>query len=71
MTIRQVRAWRPLKDSVTYRLQVAMDNPLSVKQLEALQEGIGKTPNQRNAKTLEAVLLDQLVEVHAEVGVAQ
>lgn len=42
-----------------------MNDSFPVKQLEALEQGVGKPSNQRYAETLEVVLLDELVEVHA------
>ena len=42
-----------------------MDDSLLVKELEALEQGVGKPPNQRNTEPLEVVLLYQLIEVHA------
>lgn len=47
-------------------LQVAVDDAVLVQRVQALQDGVGKLPDQREAKALELVFLDELVQVHAE-----
>ena len=42
-----------------------MDDSFSSKQLEALEEGVGKPTDERCAKSLEVVLLDQLIQIHS------
>ena len=42
-----------------------MDDFLLGKELEALEEGVGKAAYEGNTEALEVVLLDQLVQVHA------
>ena len=41
-----------------------MDDLLSVQQLQAVQQGVGKLSNERYTEALEVVLLDELIEVH-------
>lgn len=43
-----------------------MNYPVFVQSIQALQDGVGELANQRQAEALELVLLDELVEVHAE-----
>ena len=42
-----------------------MDDSFSSKQLEALEEGVGKPADERCAESLEVVLLDQLIQIHS------
>ena len=50
---------------MAYWFEVAVDDSVTLQQLQALQEGVGKAANESDAETLEAVLLDQLIQVHA------
>lgn len=43
-----------------------MDDAVLVQQVQTLQDGVGELPDQREAEALELVLLDKLIEVHAE-----
>lgn len=43
-----------------------MDYAVLVEQIQTLQDGVGELPDQREAEALELVLLDKLIEVHAE-----
>lgn len=43
-----------------------MDDAILVQCIQTLQDGVGKLPDQREAKALKLVLLDELVQVHAE-----
>lgn len=43
-----------------------MDDAILVQQVQTLQNGVGELPDQREAEALELVLLDELVQVHAE-----
>ena len=40
-----------------------MDDPLSVKKFQALQQRVGKPADEGNTETLEVVLLDELIQV--------
>ena len=48
------------------RFQVAVDNPVAVEHVEALEDGVAELTHEGRAETLELVPLDELVEVHAE-----
>lgn len=43
-----------------------MDDPVLVQRVQTLQDGVGELPDQREAEALELVLLDELVQVHAQ-----
>lgn len=43
-----------------------MDDVVLVQRVQTLQDGVGELPDQREAEALELVLLDELVQVHAE-----
>lgn len=47
-------------------LEVAVDDAVLVQRVQTLQDGVGELPDQREAEALELVLLDELVQVHAE-----
>ena len=47
-------------------LQIAVDDAVPMKSVEALENRVGEFPHQGEAEPLELVLLDQLVEVHAQ-----
>ncbi len=49
----------------TYRFEVTVYDSLACQELQALEQSIGKAPDERNAEPLEVVLLDQLVQVDA------
>ena len=57
----------------THWFEVAVNDPLLLKQFEAEQEGVRKASDEREAEALKAVLLDQLIQVHPAcmAGVAQ
>ena len=44
-----------------YRLEVAVDDLFPVQHLQALEQRVGKAPNQGQAEALEVVLLDQFI----------
>ena len=48
------------------RFEVAVNDSIPVEGVEALENGVGEFPHQGEAEPLELVLLDQLVEVHAQ-----
>jgi len=48
------------------RLQVTVDDVVPVQGVQTLQDGVSKLPDQREAEALELVLLDQLIQVHAQ-----
>lgn len=43
-----------------------MDDSVPTQRLQALQDGVGKLPDQLQAEALELVPLDELVQVHAQ-----
>ena len=43
-----------------------MDDAVLVQRVQTLQDGVGELPDQREAEALELVLLDELVQIHAE-----
>lgn len=47
-------------------LQVAVDDSVAAQGLQALQDGVCKLPDQRQAETLELIALDELIQVHAQ-----
>lgn len=46
--------------------EVAVDDAVLLQRFQTLEDGVGELPDQREAEALELVLLDELVEVHAE-----
>lgn len=57
-------AWLFQQD--VFWLEVAVDDPVSIQHIQTQQDGVGKLSNQCQAKPLELVLLDQLIQIHAE-----
>lgn len=47
-------------------LEVAVDDAVLVQRVQTLQDRVGELPDQREAEALELVLLDELVQVHAQ-----
>lgn len=47
-------------------LEITVDDPVPAQGLQALQDGVCKLSDQRQAETLELVALDELVQVHAQ-----
>lgn len=47
-------------------LEVTVDDSVSAKSLQALQNGVCKLPDQWQAEALELVAFDELVQVHAQ-----
>lgn len=43
-----------------------MDDSVPAQGLQALQDGVSKLPDQRQAEALELVALDELIQVHAQ-----
>lgn len=58
-----MQLYTPTTESCTYRLQVAMDDPLVLQELQTLQQCAGKSPYESDAEALEVVLLDQFIEI--------
>ena len=50
----------------THRFEITVNDFLSVEDLQALQDGVRETADERNRETVEMVLLDQLIQVHTE-----
>ena len=48
------------------RLEVTVDDSVPAQGLQALQNGVGKLPDQWQTEALELVALDKLVQVHAQ-----
>lgn len=47
-------------------LEVTVDDSVPAQGLQALQDGVCKLPDQRQAEALELVALDKLIQVHAQ-----
>lgn len=49
-----------------FRLEVTVDDSVPAQGFQALQDGVSKLPDQRQAETLELVALNKLIQVHAQ-----
>ena len=49
---------------MAHRFEVAVDDSLSPQQLEAVQQRVGKSSDERSAEPLEIVPLYQLIQIH-------
>lgn len=49
-----------------FRLEVTVDDSVPAQGLQALQNGVSKLPDQRQAETLKLVALYKLIQVHAQ-----
>ena len=50
---------------ITYRFEITVNDPFAMEDLQTLEQGIAKPSYQRDAESLEVVLLDQLIQVHS------